>query len=145
MKVKRIMYFPAVPRGDQGQMQRHAAQACDEHALATHFGNLSRASQTLLLSQAGPHAARAFTVLPTHEDVTSSSAQFRVLLLRRLRLPLPLTPHACRCGGALDALRPPRGMCHRWRPAIEGDPARTRAGTCVPRGRSPRGAECRLG
>ena len=91
--------------------QRHAAQACDERALTTHFRNLSQASRALLLSQAGPHAARAFTVLPTHEEVIMPSAQFRVLLLRRLRLPLPLTPHACRCGGALDPLGDHRAAC----------------------------------
>ena len=31
-------------------------------------------------------------------------AEYRILLLRRLRLPLPRTPARCPCGGNLDAL-----------------------------------------
>ena len=45
--------------------QRRASHAGDERALETHLADLSPASRALLLSQAGPHAARAFTVLPT--------------------------------------------------------------------------------
>ena len=44
-------------------------------------------------------------MLPTHEEVvipSGYSAQFRVLLLRRLRLPLPLAPRHCHCRGQLD-------------------------------------------
>ena len=37
--------------------QRHAARACDQRALETHFATLPSASRALLLSQAGPHAA----------------------------------------------------------------------------------------
>ena len=32
------------------------------------------------------------------------SQPFRILLLRRLRMPLPLTAHSCRCGRLLDSL-----------------------------------------
>ena len=63
----------------------------------------SPASRALLLSQAGPFAGRVFNVLPTHDDVTIPSAQFRVLLLlRRLRMPLQLVPRRCSCHGQLD-------------------------------------------
>ena len=61
--------------------QRLAARACDERAFETHLSELSPASRALLLSQAGPFAARAINVPPTHPDVTIPSAQFRVLLL----------------------------------------------------------------
>ena len=37
----------------------------------------------------------------------------RVLLLRRLRLPLPHTPRHCRCGGTLDALGDHRAACQQ--------------------------------
>ena len=50
------------------------------------------ASRALLFSQAGPPAARAFTALPTSDDVAIPDSQFRVLLLRRLHLTLPLGP-----------------------------------------------------
>ena len=46
----------------------------------------------LLLSQAEPRAARAFTVFPTSPELTVTSPVFRVLMLRRLRLPLPVAP-----------------------------------------------------
>ena len=39
------------------------------------------------------------------------SEEFRVLLLRRLRLALPLTPKRCRCGGRLDSLGDHRSSC----------------------------------
>ncbi|OLQ07106.1 hypothetical protein AK812_SmicGene9518 [Symbiodinium microadriaticum] len=65
--------------------QRRASHACDERTLETHLADLSPASRALL-SQAGPHAARAFAVLPTSDDVAISDSHFRVLLLRRLRM-----------------------------------------------------------
>ena len=91
--------------------QRHAARACDRHAFEMHFATLSPASRALLLSQAGPHAACCLTVRPTHEAVTIPSAEFRVLLLRRLRLPLPLAPRVCACRGPLDPLGDHRAAC----------------------------------
>ena len=91
--------------------QRRASRACDERALETHFTDLSPASRALLLSQAGPHSGRVFTVLPTSDDVTIVSAQFRVLLLRRLRLALALCPRTCRCGRSLDPLGYHRAAC----------------------------------
>ena len=89
---------PQAPRGD-------------ERALETHFSHLSPASRALLLSQAGPHSSRALNVLPTHEEVVIPSAQFRVLLLRRLRLPLPLAPRHCHCRGQLDPWGDHRAAC----------------------------------
>ena len=90
------------PAGTLRGWQRGAAHACDERALETHLADPSPASRALLLSQAGPHAARVFTVLPTSDVVAVPDPHFRVLLLRRLRLPLPLGPRACSCRGFLD-------------------------------------------
>ena len=42
----------------------------------------------------GPHAARALTVFPTSPKLAVSPPQFRVVLLRRLRLPLPVDHRA---------------------------------------------------
>ena len=81
------------------------------------------ASRALLLSQAGQFASRALNVLPTRDDVAIPSAQFRVLLLRRLRLPLPLAPRRCSCHGVLD------------RSATTAPPVRRRA--CSPPVRCP--------
>ena len=85
------------------------------------------ASRALLLSQAGPFAARAFDVTPTRDDVTIPSALFRVLLL--LPLPgLPLAPRRRSCRGQLD---PPLGSCPpgpcRW-----STPLRESAGRLAP-------------
>ena len=51
--------------------QCRASRACDERALETHFTDLSPASRALLLSQAGPHSGRVFTVRPT-SDIPSA-------------------------------------------------------------------------
>ena len=62
---------PAVPR-DRWPFkgwQRLAAHACDKRAYEMHLSDLTPASRALLLSQAGPFAARAFDVTPTREDV----------------------------------------------------------------------------
>ena len=52
-----------------------------------------------------------FTVLPTNPDFIVPCAQFRVLLLRRLRMPLPLAPRMCACRGQLDPLGDHRAAC----------------------------------
>ena len=92
--------------------QRRAAYACDERACEMAFSNLLPALRALLLSQAGPQSSRALTVLPTHDkDVTLPKAHFRVLLLRRLRLPLPLAPRACACRRPLDVLGDHQAAC----------------------------------
>ena len=39
-----------------------------------------------------------FTPMPTNRVTQFEAEQFRVLLLRRLRLPLPLSVRSCRCG-----------------------------------------------
>ena len=60
--------------------------ACDKCAPEVHTSDLDTASRALLLSPAGPHAGRALTVRPTAAELLIPPAQFRVLLLRRLRL-----------------------------------------------------------
>ena len=49
------------------------------------------------------------TSVPTHEAVSIPNAQFRILLLRRL--PLPLAPRTCSCRGRLDAFGDHRAAC----------------------------------
>eukprot|EP00439_Symbiodinium_sp_Y106_P016545 s8034_g2.t1 len=84
--------------------QHRAAFASDKRALDLHLSYIDAASPALLLSLAGPHAARAFAVLPTSAELMVPSPLFRVLLLRRLRLPLPVAPRTCACRGRLDPL-----------------------------------------
>eukprot|EP00439_Symbiodinium_sp_Y106_P036756 s6569_g4.t1 len=72
---------------------------------------LDSASRALLLSQNGAGASCALTVLPTGADFVVPSEEFRVLLLRRLRLALPLAPRRCQCGRRLDSLGDHRSAC----------------------------------
>ena len=68
-------------------------------------------SRAPLLSQAGDAASCAFTALPTGADTRVPDAEYRVILLRRLRLPLPLAPQRCPCGGRLDEYGDHRSAC----------------------------------
>ena len=91
---------PATRKG----WQRCAGAAVEKRALELLFSDLDPASRALLLSQSGPGASCAMTVLPT-------GPEFRIMLLRRLRTPLPLAPKRCRCGGALDEYGDHRSAC----------------------------------
>ena len=62
-------------------------------------------------SQRGPLASTAFTCFPTSRMTRIDPAPFRALLLRRLRLPLPLSVRSCRCGRPLDAFGHHRAAC----------------------------------
>ena len=53
----------------------------------------------------------AFTAFPTSRLTRFDSQPFRVLLLRRLHLPLTLSARACRCGRPLDAFGHHRSAC----------------------------------
>ena len=75
------------------------------------YSDLDPASRALLLSQAGPGGSRAITALPTAPELRMPSDCMRVVLLQRLRLPLPHVPRHCRCGGILDALGDHQAAC----------------------------------
>ena len=91
--------------------QQAACASLDQRALETLLSDLDGASRALLLSQAGPGGSLALTALLTREEFTLQDDTFRCVLLRRLRLPLPLEARACRCGGALDELGDHRAAC----------------------------------
>ena len=50
-------------------------------------------------------AGHAFSAIPTDDLFRFPAQFFRVLLLRRLWLPLPLSSRTCRCGRLLDVIR----------------------------------------
>ena len=91
----------------QAAQATHAAQQAE---LLTH---LDPASEAMLASQTGPFASRTFTTIPWGHDLTYPSHLFRLLLLRRLRLPLPLSERSCRCRRFLDPLGDQRAACPR--------------------------------
>ena len=69
--------------------QRHASHITDTALKQEHIAHLTAPSQALLESQCGPLAARIFTLFPVSHELVLDSSHFRLLLLRRLRLPLP--------------------------------------------------------
>ena len=66
----------------------------DEFCFRSILRELDPPAAALLDSPAGPFAARIFTARPTSPELSLAPSHFRVLLLRRLRLPLPLTAAA---------------------------------------------------
>ena len=69
------------------------------------------ASRALLRSQSGPFANLPFTSFPSAPHARFDPQPFRVLLLRRLWLPLPLSSRSCRCGRPLDSSGHHRAAC----------------------------------
>ena len=92
--------------------QKYAAQTVHEHH-RDHvlWPRLSPDQRALVRSQSGPLASVPFTALPVHRVSKMDSEPYRVLLLRRLRLPLPFTVCTCRCGRPLDAFGHHRAAC----------------------------------
>ena len=98
--------------GDYAQgWQRVSAGTRTAHHREQLLSSFSRANQAMLRSQSGPNAGRVFFLLPTSPLTQFQPAHFRVLLLRRLRLSLPLTAHRCRCRRLLDPLGDHRAAC----------------------------------
>ena len=93
--------------------QRAASKVLDDHEAAEIAQASDAASLAMLQSQGGPFAGRVFTAFPTSPEVRLDSAAYRLLLLRRLRWPLPLDSAACRCGAHLDSLGDHRAACPR--------------------------------
>ena len=75
--------------------------------------DLSPPDRALFRSQGGPFAGIPFTCFPTVVEARLEPQVFRVLVLRRLWCPLPLSAHSCRCGRPLDARGHHRAACGR--------------------------------
>ena len=93
--------------------QQPAVTATHNAMTAEFLATLDSASQAMMASQSGPFASRAFTTIPFSPEFHYPSHLFRLLLLRRLRLPLPLTERHCRCRRVLDPLGNHRAACPR--------------------------------
>ena len=93
--------------------QRPASRAIDESTAGRFRAMLDPPSLALLESQCGPFASRILTALPSCHELALDSPVFRALLLRRLRLPLPVDAAACRCHRPGDPLGDHRAACPR--------------------------------
>ena len=94
---------------------QHEAASCVERQFRTtsvpplH----SPSRRAMLRSRSGPAAGVAFSALPSSPLTRFQPALFRVLLRRRLALPLPLILRSCRCGRPLDAFGHHRAACSK--------------------------------
>ena len=103
---------PAPAEGPFARGWQHKASTTAHARLkAELFTAIPPASQALVTSQSGPFASRAFTTIPYTNDFAYPSHLFRILLLRRLRLPLPLFARTCRCRRTFDSLGDHRAAC----------------------------------
>ena len=72
---------------------------------------MTDSEKALLRSQSGPFSGAALSATPSSFPLRIAPGLFRVLLLRRLRLPLPPTARTCRCGRELDSFGHHRAAC----------------------------------
>ena len=94
------------PGMERGGWQHEAASRVErqfrEEVL---FEQMTPQARALVRSQSGPGGNMALTTAPTSVLTKIPPHLFRVVLLRRLRLPLPLSQHPCRCGRPIDPCR----------------------------------------
>ena len=92
--------------------QKVAAASLQQHFLNNALmPTLSAEKKALLRSQSGPFSSAPFVSFSTSKVTQFDSQAFRVLLLRRLHLPLPLSIRNCRCARPLDCLGHHRAAC----------------------------------
>ena len=92
--------------------QHEATEAVHAHLFSTTvWPRLSPPEQALIRSQGGPMSGVRFTCFPASQESRIDSSSFRVLLLRRLWLPLPPSSRNCRCGLPLDSRGHHRAAC----------------------------------
>ena len=104
---------PNDPIRDKSGWQHEAASRIEQEHRESLFRVLAEPERALLRSQGGPGARAAFHSCPTCPLTRIDPALFRVLLLRRLRLPLPFSTRYCRCDRPLDSRGHHRAGCAR--------------------------------
>ena len=104
-------FVPGISR--QG-WQHEAASRVERHFRdRVLFSRMAPRERALVRSQAGAGASLALTVAPTSLLTRIPPHLFRVVFLRRLRFPLPLSLHSCRCGRQIDQCGHHRAACAR--------------------------------
>ena len=91
--------------------QHEVASRVEEFGREDLFTRVGEDVQALVRSQGGPGAGLVLSTCPTCRVTKLETQLFRVVLLRRLRLPLPLTVRTCRCGLPLDPCGHHRAAC----------------------------------
>ena len=99
------------PNQPRAGWQSKAAREVEARSFARLLSTLTDPQKALLRSQGGPLASALFISMPIDRVSRIDSQSFRLLFLRRLRQPLPLTARSCRCGRLLDCLGHHRSAC----------------------------------
>ena len=101
-----------IPGTSKHGWQQKASDVVENSFLAqTIWPTLAPPEQALLRSQQGPMAGLPYTCLPISPETTFQPQELRVLFLRRLWQPLPLSSFTCRCGRPLDSRGHHRAAC----------------------------------
>ena len=102
--------FEPAQRGWQHEAASRVERAHRETQI---FPRMTDAAKALVRSHGGPGAGLALLTCPTCRLTTIDSHLFRVILLRRLHMPLPPTVRSCRCGRLFDSFGHHRAACAR--------------------------------
>ena len=94
-----------------GGQQKAAQKIHEKFHQVSYWPSLTDAEKAMMHSQHGPLASSVVTAVPTNRTTRFESQLFRILLCRRLRLPLPLSSRTCRCGRLLDSFGHHRAAC----------------------------------
>ena len=105
--------LPRDPAEFQAGWQHEASSRIEQEHRETLFRVMAEPERALLRSQGGSGVGAALQTCPTCPLTRIDLALFRVLLLRRLRLLLPLSARFCRCGRPLDFRGHHRAVCAR--------------------------------
>ena len=92
--------------------QRPASSRLERQCASEMWPVFNQTERALMLSQSGPMCGEPFTCFPSIKETRFNPQSFRLLLLRCLRLPLPLTAR-CQCGRLLDSCGHHRAACAR--------------------------------
>ena len=96
-----------------GWQKETSSKVHKNHSVKVVWPLLTAGERASVRSQSGPLASVPFTSFPVCRVTRVDTQPFWVLLLRRLRLPLPLSVHSCSCGRRLDVLGHHRAACGR--------------------------------
>ena len=99
------------PGIERGGWQHEGSSMVDWQFREEAFERMTPRDRALVRSQSAPGGSLALTTAPTSVLTKIPPHLFRVVLLRRLRLSLPLSPHACRCGRPIDPFGHHRAAC----------------------------------
>ena len=92
------------PGGSRKGWQHEASSRVEQDFRESLFTGMTPSDRALVRSQSGPGAGVAFSASPSSMLRRIEAPLFRVLVQRRLRLPLPLSHHICGCGLSIDPL-----------------------------------------